>query len=290
MRFVTLSRTATLALYLASRPSDVGTATVCDAGGATTQASPTLALDPVDTTLSGAASAPSAGAQTLTLTDATGVVVGRRYLLGGAESIGGEMVTVVSIASNVVTLSARIRRAYPVGATFQGTRLTVAITTASTSTPRRGMRVEWLDPDSLEVVVIPFDVVRWTFVRTEITTADLRAADALFHKRVPAETWLPDVVENAREILTDDLATQGRVPGGYAGAIELRRAHAYLTLALLAESNTRDDATTAYLTDMRTRYTQERDRTLASLGYDEAQEGSTTQGGGGYGGVQLVRG
>jgi hypothetical protein len=287
MRFATLARTTTLALYLAARPSGAGSAVVCTASGAVTQASPTVTLDAVNTTISGAS---VAGAQTLTLTSATGVTVGRRYLLGGAELVGGEMITVIAVSGSTVTLAARVRRAYASGATFQGTRLTVAITTASTGTAQRGMRVEWLDPDTNETVVIPFDVVRWTLSRTEITTADLRAADALFHKRVPAETWLPDVMETALDILTDDLGAKGRVPGGYAGAIELARAHAYLTLALLAESNTRDDATAAYLSDMRTRYEQERDRTLASLPYDDAQTGATTAGAGGFRGMTLVRG
>ena len=54
MRFVTLARTATLALYLAARPSGAGSAVVCTASGAVTQASPTVTLDAVNTTISGA--------------------------------------------------------------------------------------------------------------------------------------------------------------------------------------------------------------------------------------------
>lgn len=287
MRFVTLAQTATLTLYLAARPSGAGSAVVRGPNGGPLQDAPTLTLDAVDTTLGAAA---AAGASTLTLTSATGVTVGRRYLLGGPESLGGEMVTVTALSGSVATLASRLRRAHASGAAFQGTRLAVAITTASTATVQRGCRVEWLDPDTLEMVVIPFDVVRWTLARCEITSADLRSVDALFHKRVPAETWLPDVSANAVEILTDDLATKGRVPGGYAGAIELKRALAYLTLALLAECNTRDDATVAYLTDMRERYAQERDRVLASLPYDDTQTGAPKVGGAGPRGFQLLRG
>ncbi len=102
MRYVTKDKAPALAFYLPSRPSTAGSAVVYGAGGDALQSSPTVTLDSVNTTLSGAA---TAGAATLALTSASSVVAGRRYLVGGAEETGGETVT-VAFADSSRSLSA----------------------------------------------------------------------------------------------------------------------------------------------------------------------------------------
>ena len=109
MRFVQKGRAATLELYLPRRPSAAGTYTVYTATGAELQASGAASLDSVSTTLSPAA---DSGAGAITLTSATSVTAGRRYLLDGTEDTGGEMVTVRSISGTTVTLAARLLRAH----------------------------------------------------------------------------------------------------------------------------------------------------------------------------------
>ena len=199
------------------------------------------------------------------------------------------MVTVASIASTTLTLARSLRRAQASGATFASTRLSFAITTSSTAQVRRNLRVEWLDPDTSDVMPIPFDVVRWSPLTT-LTTEDLRSGDALFTKRLPPDLWLPDVMDSAWDKITDALATKGRVPGNYAGTIDLSRAHGYLTRAILAEGMTRDAESVAYIEDMRTRYRQELDETLAGLAYDEQGSGAAATGKGQWQGLPLVRG
>ena len=285
MRFVTYQRSKTLSVYLASRPSAslASSVTVYGPGGDALQSAVTPTLGAANTTLSGAS---AAGARTLSLTSVTGVSVGQRYLVGGAEVDGGEMVTVSSIASLVVTLAAPLRRAMPSGAAFVSTMLSIAITTASTATAQRGCRAEFVHPDSLDVVTLDFDVVRWT-PRSELTLADVRGLDANVSKRTPADLWLPDTMAEAWDTITDELATKGRVPGGYVGTINLKRAHGYLVRALLAE--TAGDDASAYRDDMRERFRQEMDRTLAGLSYDEGQTGDAQAGASSYRGIPLVR-
>lgn len=285
MRYVTLGRSGTLVVTLPRRPSGAGTSTVFTAEASQLE-TVTPTLDSVNTTLSAAA---AAGARTLSATSATGVVAGRRYLVGGPETSGGEMVTVASVSGTTLTLARSLRRAQASGATFVSTRLSFAITTSSTAQARRNLRVEWLDPDTSDLLAIPFDVTRWSPLTT-LTTEDLRAGDALFTKRLPPDLWLPDVMADAWDKITDALATKGRVPGNFTGTIDLTRAHSYLTRALLAEGMTRDAESSAYIEDMRARYRQELDETLAGLAYDEQGSGAAATGKGQWQGFPMVRG
>ena len=284
MRYVVLAKSATLAVTLPIRPSVAGTAVVRESsGGALETITPTL--DSVNTTITADV---AAGRATLAVTSATGLVRGRRYLLDGPEGGGGEQVTVTGIASLTLTLARVLRRAHAAASTFVSTRLTFPITTASTATVGRNLRIEWTDPDTSDVLAIPFDVVRWSPL-TMLTADDLRGADPLFTKRLPADLWLPDTIASAWDKITDALATKNRVPGNFAGTIDLTRAHSYLCRALLAEGFTRDAEGVAYIDDMRARYRQELDETLAGLAYDEGGSGVAKTGAGEWRGVPLVR-
>ena len=284
MRYAVLTKTATLVVTLPTRPTGAGTAVVRESsGGALETITPTL--DSVNTTITADV---AAGRATLAVTSATGITRGRRYLLDGAEDGGGEQVTVTGISSLTLTLARVLRRAHASAATFVSTRLSFPITAASTATVGRNLRVEWTDPDTSDVVAVPFDVVRWSPLTT-LTSEDLRGADPLFTKRIPADLWLPDTITAAWDKITDALATKGRVPGGFAGTIDLTRAHSYLCRALLAEGFTRDAEGAAYIDDMRGRYRQELEETLAGIAYDEGGSGAAKTGAGEWRGVPLVR-
>lgn len=286
VRYVVLDKAATLVVTLQSRPTGAGSAVVRDASGAILETI-TPTLDTPNTTITADV---AAGKATLAVASATGLVRGRRYLLDGAEDGGGEQVTVTAIASLTLTLARVLRRAHASAATFVSTRLSLPITAASTATVGRNLRVEWTSPDEPhDVVAIPFDIVRWSPV-SGLSVEDLRAGDPLFVKRIPQDMWLPDVVAQAWDKITDSLATKGRVPGSYAGTIDLTRAHGYLCRAILAEGFTRDAEGVAYLDDMRTRYRQELDETLAGLAYDESGSGAAKTGAGEWRGLPLVRG
>lgn len=273
MRWVQINVGRDLTADLPRRPSSAGTYTVSTPAGGVTQSSASASLDSVNTTLTGSA---VAGASTLNLTDGTGVTVGRRYLLGGAEATGGEMVTVKAYAANVATLARPLRAAQATGATFQGTRLTFSVGASAVTVPYRNMRIEWTPAaaDSDLALALPFDALRWAPV-TYLTIEDLRDLDPLLAKRLSAGTWLPAVVARAWDVLLGHIA-QKIDPGGVTGMVDLTIAHGYLVRALLAETVGKDDEATAYLTDMRARYTQERDNALGALAYDAGQTGNAS--------------
>lgn len=285
MRWVQYQGTGSITFDLPSRPASAGTARVLDAAGGVLQSSATTALDSVNTTLSGAL---SAGASSLTVSSASGITVGRRYLVGGAEESGGESVLVSSIASTTVNLVRRAGRAQASGATFQGTRITVTISTASTAACARGLRVEWTDPTSGAVLAVPFDVTRYA-PQTWLAAQDLLDFDPILRKRMADGAWLPALVSRAWEMLLDDIATKDRHPGGYAGHIDLTVAHGYLVRALVAETSGQAPDDVAYRDDMRTQYRNALERALASVPYDEHADGTTRVGTGAWRGIPLVR-
>ncbi len=284
MRYVVLGKSATIVVTLAHRPGSAGTAVVRESSGGALETI-TPSLDSVSTTITADV---AAGRGTLAVASATGITRGRRYLLDGPEDGGGEQVTVTGIASTTLTLARVLRRAHANASTLVSTRLSFAVTTTSTTNVGRNLRIEWTDPDTSDVVAIPFDVVRWSPLTT-LTAEDLRGADPLFSKRLPADTWLPDTIASAWGKITDALTTKGRVPGSFAGTIDLSRAHSYLCRALLAESFTRDAESSAYIDDMRARYRQELDETLAGIAYDEGGTGTAKTGAGEWRGLQMVR-
>jgi len=273
-RWVQMGAAGSVAFDLASRPGGVGTARVLTAAGAVLS-SPTPTLDAVNTTLAAAA---AAGATSVSVTSATGVTAGRRYLLGGAEGAGGERVIVASVSGTTVTLARPLAAARASGAAFQSARVSVAVSTDCTASAARQHRVEWTNPDTSEVEAYPFDVPRYA-PRTGLTSAELLDADPALRARLPKGTWLPALMDRAWSIILTDLAGTDRHPGGYAGVVELTEAHAYLVRALAAETDTTPEGI-LYRDDMRQRYAQERDRVLASVAYDAAGTGAAAVGAG----------
>lgn len=271
-----------LAVDLPQRPSAAGTFTVSTVGGASVQGSTAATLDAVDTTL---ASAAVVGAQQLTLTSVTGVTIGRRYLLGGREDAGGEQVTVRAITGTVVTLVRRLFTARAIGVALQSTRVRFPI--AALQGHGRNHRVEysWPEADAQPTYVVPFDLLRYAPVST-LTLEDLRDADPLIAKRLADGTWLPGVMAAAWDTLLRHIASKVD-PGAIAGVRDLTSAHAYLTRALVAETAGPDAAD--YLSQMRTRYREERDAALAAGAYDAAQTGSARTGRMARG-IPLIRG
>lgn len=284
MRFAQLASTTTLDAYLPARADAAGTATVKNTSGGTL-GTLTPALDAVDTTLSSLA---AAGAGTLAVTSATGITVGRRYLVGGAEATGGEFVTVKSLSGTTVTLVRPLRRAQASGAAFQGTRVTFPLTATHTPSPARNCRVEWswdVSTVAQTPFVLPFDCTRFTPV-SYLSMADVLDDDPALAKRIPEGTWLPAVSARAWDLVCARIA-QKADPGGFVGSIDLTHAHSYWFRALLAE--TAGEEWTAYRDDMRARSRQELEAALAAAAYDAAQDGSARTGAGFRRGLAMLR-
>jgi hypothetical protein len=102
-------------------------------------ASGTATVDSVSTTLSSGA---SQGAQSIAVASATGVTVGRRYLLTGAEIVGGEWVTIRGLSGTTATLARPLALSHASGASVVSTRVSCAVSAAACASVRRGCRVE----------------------------------------------------------------------------------------------------------------------------------------------------
>lgn len=282
MRWVQLNTSGSIAVDLPKRPGGAGSAVVRDLhGGALETITPTL--DAVSTTLSALA---AAGAGSLALTSASGVTAGRVYLVGGAEAEGGEAVTARALSGSTLTLVRRLERERASGATFQSARLSFAITTASTAVPRRNARIEWTNPDTGEVVPIPFDVTRYAPVST-LTAEVILGLDPQFKKRLAAGEWLPGRIAIAWDMLLGHIAAQVQ-PGGLIGTVDLTTAHGYLVRALAAETAGKDAAEEYVM--LSRRYAEERERVLTACAYDERQTGNASNRRGYHRSINLVRG
>lgn len=272
MRFAQVNTATTLAVDLPRRPSAAGTFVVTTMGGAVVQTSTAPTLDAVNTTLSGAA---AAGAQQLSVTSATGVTVGRRYLLGGPEEEGGEVVTVRAVSGTTVTLVGRLRAARASGAAFASSRVSFAV--AAIAEPARAYRVEytWPSGDAQPVAHIPFDVVRYVPV-SHLSVSSVADLDPLFPKRLPEGLWLPGMVKEAWSMVLRHIAQQYE-PGALVGSADLTTAHGYAVRFLLAETAGDDAEIAAYRERMAKRYQEERDATLSVLAVDREQQGAASQ-------------
>lgn len=283
MYLVPRAQAHTVAVDLPARPDAAPTFAVYAPEGGSVETG-TSTLDAVDTTL---ASSAAAGASTLTLTSGTGVVAGRRYLLGGTEELGGEQVTVRAVSGAAVTLLRPLARAAASGATFESTR--VSVTLAAIATVGRHYRVE-LAYDVSAVAqppfVVPFDVVRYT-PRTLLTFEELRDLDPLLAKRFPAGGWFPALRDRAWSMILHAVASKV-APGALAGAIDLTIPHGYLVRALLAENAGLDFE--PHRAQLMARYSYELETALAATAIDSDQDGAVESNEGWFRSVPVLRG
>lgn len=84
------------------------------------QASAAATLDAVNTTITATAGAQTADPRRLTVASATGITVGRRYLLTHATTGRSEPVRVSSVTGLVLLLAEPVAASYASGATFRG--------------------------------------------------------------------------------------------------------------------------------------------------------------------------
>jgi hypothetical protein len=269
MRFAARDAATSFAVDLPARPDATPTFTVLGPSGGETQASSNVTLDGVATTLSGAV---AAGATSLTVTSATGITTGRKYLLGGTEAGGGEAVTVKGVASTTVTLVRPLRAAKASGAAFQSTRVTCAVEAAAVPSYGRHYRlsIAWaLSAVAQPAVDVPFDVCRYVPL-SHLTVDDVGDMDPAVIKRLPAGLWPPALIAKAWEILCRRIAAK-KAPGALIGSIDLTIAHGYLFRALLLE--TAGDGFDDDRARVMARFAEELEATLASAAFDDDGDG-----------------
>lgn len=267
MQTIQYNQAGTIAVYLPARVDASPTATVYTPEGAVSESSVTVTRDTVDTTCSASV---ALGAQSVTVTSATGVTVGRRYLLGGAESDGGEQVTVKSVTGTTVTLVRPVILARASGVAFQGNRVTLPI--AAKTTCGRGYRADIAYAISTVAQpgwIVPFAVTRYAMT-SACTVESVRTLDPNLTKRLPAGLWWPDIVATAWDILQSRIS-QLTEPGSMVGTLDLTIAHGYLVRELLAEIAGDDFEKAREL--FATRCKQEYEAVMAASKFDADQDG-----------------
>jgi hypothetical protein len=269
MRFAARSTATTLAVDLPARPDATPTFTVVGPAGGVTQAAGDVTLDGADTTLAAPA---VAGATLVTLTSATGVTAGRRYLVAGPEGTGGEAVTVRSVSGAAVRLVRPLRADRASGVAFQSARVTCAVEVAAVPSYGRHYRlaIAWaLAAVEQPVVDVPFDVCRYVPL-SHLTVDHVGDMDPAVIKRLPAGLWPPALIDRAWEILCRRIAAK-KAPGALIGSIDLTVAHGYLFRALLLE--TAGDGFDDDRARMMARFGEELEATLASAAFDDDMDG-----------------
>lgn len=283
MLFALYQTAAALAVDLPDRPDANGAWAFKSPAGGTLE-SGTYARDAVSTTLAGAV---AAGAQAVAVASATGIVVGRSYLLTAGEDTGGERVTVKAISGTTLTLVRPTRGAHASGAAFKSTRVTVSLSTTGTAAIGRHHRLElaWTVTSAQPTAVFPVDVVRYYPV-TYLTFADLQALDGVAGKRLPAGIWFPELRDRAWEMVLRRVAAKVD-PGGLVGTVDLTTPHAYLCRALLAE--TAGPEWSEFRELMAQRFGEELGAALATTAVDNDQDGALESQEGVFDSVELVR-
>lgn len=248
-------------------------AVLSPAGGSL--ATGTGTVDSVNTTLSATA---SAGAQTLSVTSATGIVIGRRYRVGGAEAVGGETVTVRGISGTTITLVRPLTATAASGVSFDSTRVSFAVSAAACGTIARHHRVEityTVGAIARPMVSVPFDVTRYA-LKSGLTREHVRDLDPLLTKRMSAGLWWPAIRDAAWDMILTRIA--GKIdPGGLAGAIELQVPHAYAAMALILDGSGMSEEEQARKAWAYEKLQNELDATLGAHAIDANQDSSIQQ-------------
>jgi hypothetical protein len=289
MHFVTLTTAKTLAFDLPIRPDSSGaTFVVKSPSGGIVQASTSATRGTVDTTLNGAT---LAGAATVAVTSATGLKVGKRYIIGATgsgtsarEDLGGEVVTVKSINGTTITPVVPLRLAHASGESFQSREITCVIGATIPSAVGRHWRVEVTysadDGTAASSVAQPvhvesFDVVRYTPVTT-LSFADIAALDPVITKRLPAGFWFPAMRDACWDMILRRVAAKVD-PGALVGVVNLTTAHSYLVRAELAETGGTDADRVEYRNQMMSRFNEEFDAAVSTGPVDNDQDGAVEE-------------
>ncbi|HEY6017591.1 MAG TPA: hypothetical protein VIU16_12460 [Gaiellaceae bacterium] len=284
MIFLPYNAARAVAFDLPQRADATPTFVVYTPQGGTQQASASVTLDAVDTTLGGAA---AAGAQTVSVASAAGVTVGRKYLIGGSEDTGGERVTVTGVSGTTVTLARKLRLAHASGAAFQSSRVTCAVSAIATVARHYRIEIAWsVGGTAQPPFERTFDVVRYVPESNVTAFDDVADTDPVSGKRLPAGVWFPATRDAAWDEILDHVAAKVD-PGAIVSSTALSRAHRYLIRALLAETG--GDEWAAYRDDMRKRFAEVLDGALGAAAIDNDGDGVIEPNEGWMRGIPLAR-
>lgn len=207
------------------RPASVTSVTVhaYDADDATIATTPTSAtIDSVSTTTTADAGDGEAEPSSIAVTSATGIAVGRTYLIAGADGLN-EWVTIVAISGTTLTAKHNLRNAYASGATFKSTRIYATIpdawaaaTNNLTSTEKRiGYRVRWVyvgSDSKTHTTQTTLSLVRYQ-TRNQVLPLDVDARFPGWLERLPTDYRSDQgksLIDSAFEAVRLDLLQEGQ--------------------------------------------------------------------------------
>ncbi len=241
----------------------------------------------VDTVNTTASSAVAKGAATVALTSASGVVVGRRYLLGTAHSTEpAEVVGVKSLSGATATLWAPTMQAHASGAVFAGTRVSYNVTSTQADALFWDGYSRWT-PNTGDIQEEVVDCVLRKIPENLIDETDVRMVFAKAPKILSAETDMPGALREARDEFLRRLGGKNRAYCA-VGADHFRRPTA-LVFWLMRRFELGDE-----WADTMDRMDKELDVLLAkiesAIPFDNDQDGTTTsQNDGGYTTIRVQR-
>lgn len=141
----TLGGTVDVQLQIRPDAAPAPTVSVFGPGGTVYVDAQAATVDAVNTTLT---AAPARGDRTVAVTSATGITVGREYLVGNGVLSPREPVRVRGVSTLTVTLSRPLMNAHVNASPFVGTRLSYPVTSAQATTLFFDGRVRWTWTDA----------------------------------------------------------------------------------------------------------------------------------------------
>ncbi|MBT9557899.1 MAG: hypothetical protein IV100_17820 [Myxococcales bacterium] len=241
---------------------------------------PSVTIDPVNTTLSSAA---SAGATTLSVASASNIAARRRYLVIDSDG-EREWVRVRSISGTTVTLFDPIENALSSGSTFQGCRLTATAAAAACPVLDEGYEARWVYTiGSVESKAqTRFDVVRspWPTVIGSSEGLKTYARHLVSPAREGGQGlgWLDDI-EKATQMVRRDIMVRGLDPSRFRSFEAFEDVVYEKVILRLAESGDvvpRDWTGDTWLQERRNIYDAALSTAMqVTKSYDENQDGVT---------------
>ena len=196
-------RGGTVETYFVDRRPTSCTVSIYDGSGSAKVDSAACTVDSVNTTTTASV---DVDVDTISLASVTGIVAGRRYLLGGTVP---EVVSVKAVAGSAVTLWAPLGLEHASGSAFQGLRVSYAVSGASCG-------ALWWDgyadfvPDSGDVQTESVDCVRRKVPEQLIDVSDIRELFSEEQKALSASLDLPRAFRSARDQMLIDFGGKNR--------------------------------------------------------------------------------
>lgn len=260
----------TIETYFSGAPSTT-TVSVYNASGTKKVDEQAATVDSTSTTLAAGA---EVGATTFTVASASGMAVGRRYLVGGSDETP-EVAIVKGIAGAVITPWAPLMFAHASGVAVKGLRVSYAVSAAAANelwwdgyalfTPTAGLGLE-PQVEAVDCVrrMIPYDLIDMGSVRDVLPKAP---------KALSAELDIPAALRAARDELLLDIGGKNRAHT-ILGTDQFRRPCA-LKFWLMRRFELGEEEWGPALDVLQKEYDGLKDRIISQAAVDADQDGAT---------------